>query len=115
MNRENYLKTQPVAKVTTGVIFILLGIIMLTKTLGLVNNLPDWLISWPVFLILLGVLSGIKHSFRNFGSYLMIGIGGVFLAERLVVGVHVGSLIFPVVIVATGLHVLTGRTMLKYK
>ncbi|KAA8481696.1 hypothetical protein BDE36_0592 [Arcticibacter tournemirensis] len=111
MKSENNIQTPRQGKATTGIIFLLLGVFMLAKTTGLAADIPDWIISWPMLLIIIGVLSGINHKFRRPGAYFMIAIGGVFLAERIIPGVQSHDLIFPVILLALGLHLIFGKKL----
>ena len=45
--------------------------------------LPEWVMTWPMLLIVFGVFSLIANSFRNVGGYIMLLIGSVFLARNL--------------------------------
>lgn len=109
MNSENISKTGRSNKVTTGVIFLLLGVVMLAKSLVPAIDIPDWLISWPMLLIVLGIASGVKHKFRRPGAYFAIAIGAAFLVDRIYTGINFHHIIFPVIILATGLHLMFGR------
>lgn len=112
MNNANFNKTNPYSRKAAGLIFLLSGFILLSQTLGLDTGIPDWIVSWPVLLIVIGIYSGIKHHFRRAGAYFMIAIGSAFLAERVVPGIHFHQLIFPVLILAAGLHLMFGRKMI---
>lgn len=111
MKSENNIQAPRQGKATAGIIFLLLGVFMLAKTTGLAADIPDWIISWPMLLIIIGVLSGINHQFRRPGAYFMIGIGGVFLADRIIPGVQSYDLIFPVILLALGLHLIFGKKL----
>ena len=61
---------------------------------------PDWLFSWPMILIAVGVYSGVKHHFKKPFATIMIILGMAFLftenfdnADRVV---------WPIAIIAAG-------------
>jgi predicted membrane protein len=90
-----------------GFILVALGGVILLKEFGLFF-IPAWLVSWPALLIFIGVLSGIKHDFRNPGSIILIGIGTIFLINRFFWGFGFIS-IWPVILIAVGLRMILGR------
>lgn len=92
-----------------GVLFMALGAMLLLHTLGLANFVPVWLMSWPMILIIIGLISGVKHKFRNAGSYLCISTGLAFLAGKINPDVFSGQLIVPAVLLAIGLYLIFGK------
>ncbi|EOR95254.1 hypothetical protein ADIARSV_1574 [Arcticibacter svalbardensis MN12-7] len=70
---------------------------------------PDWLISWPVIVIAIGVISGIKHRFSKPGAYYLIGIGTAFLADRIYPALNTYQLLFPLILLSAGLYMIFGK------
>ncbi len=68
--------------------------------------LPRWVFSWKVFLILVGLYTGFKHSFRNAGWIFPIIIGGLFLVEDLVPGASIKPFLWPALIIGAGLWII---------
>lgn len=65
---------------TAGLIVLLVGVVLLLKALGFV--FPFWLISWPMLLIVIGLVILARHNFQNgFGIFLVI-FGGVALVSK---------------------------------
>lgn len=64
---------------TTGLVLLLIGSIFLAKNFGIL--FPGWLFSWPMLLIVIGFLSGLKHDFRRTGAFVTMGIGLFFLLK----------------------------------
>jgi predicted membrane protein len=67
--------------VWTGVLLLLIG-----TDYFLVHNetgwhLPEWMWSWQVLLIALGLFIGIRHNFRSPAWFILMVIGGVFLIK----------------------------------
>jgi uncharacterized membrane protein YqjE len=60
---ENQKNQRAGSGMMAGVLFITFGIVLLVQTLWGVNIVPDWFISWPMILIVIGVISGVKNKF----------------------------------------------------
>ncbi|MCB9252202.1 MAG: hypothetical protein H6605_07020 [Flavobacteriales bacterium] len=88
-------------RILAGSILVITGIAFLARQAGM--DMPYWLFTWPVFLIVLGLFIGAKHNFQRGGWWIMILVGLVFLMDRLIPGLHVGRMIWPVVIIIIGL------------
>jgi predicted membrane protein len=84
-----------------GFILLLVGGALLARQLGVV--LPDWLFTWPMILILVGLFIGIQLRFRNPGWLVPTFIGGVFLLDQVTPDVNLIPFIFPIIIIALGL------------
>lgn len=106
---ENQVNKRANSGITVGVLFIALGAMLLLHTLGLTNFVPVWLMSWPMILIVIGLISGVKHKFRNAGAYLCIATGLAFLAGKINPDVFSGQLIVPAVLLAIGLYLIFGK------
>ncbi|MCU0353398.1 MAG: cell wall-active antibiotics response protein [Cytophagales bacterium] len=95
-------------KILAGGIIITIGVILLLKQLGLL--FPVWLFSWPMILIVIGLIVGARHGFRyDSGWIVMVVIGTVFLLHRMYPDAHLLRYVWPVAIIAIGLLVLLGR------
>ncbi|NIG53479.1 LiaF domain-containing protein [Chitinophaga sp. Cy-1792] len=91
-----------------GIIFILIGAALLLRQFAL--DLPYWLFSWQMLLIVIGLLVGIKHNFRGGGWLILILIGGVFLAgEILAWPYNTARFIWPVVLIIIGMVTILKR------
>ncbi|WP_157761061.1 LiaF transmembrane domain-containing protein [Chitinophaga caeni] len=60
-----------------GLVLVLIGLFLILKRLNL--HLPDWLFSWEMILIVIGVLVGLKNNFKGSGWLICIVIGAVFM------------------------------------
>jgi predicted membrane protein len=69
-------------------------------------DFPSWLFTWPVLLIALGLLGAIKHNFRPGGWYVLLAVGGIFLADRLIPGTSIRNFAWPCFIIAAGLWMI---------
>ncbi len=86
--------------VWTGVFIILIGVAALVK--ASVTNLPDWLFSWPAFLILLGFFMGLKHGFRGPAWFIIMLVGTAFLIRDIYPDLALRRYIWPIVLIVVG-------------
>jgi predicted membrane protein len=84
----------------TGFFILIIGVAALIK--ATVTDLPTWLFSWQMFLILLGFFVGIKHGFRGATWFILMLIGGVFLYQEIVPDIQIRRYIWPVALIAMG-------------
>lgn len=91
-------------RIALGVLIVLIGAALLGRRLGLFF-LPFHI--WPLVLVAIGIFSGIKHQFRNFGSWALITLGVLFMIPRfLVFGVMSTHLVGPILLVILGIYVI---------
>jgi predicted membrane protein len=102
-----YRNNRRSGKVWVGFILLVIGFILLINTLGF--YIPDWVISWPMFLIIIGIAYGQRHTFRHPAAVILILIGGLFLLERIVPRFDFGNFVWPVAIILFGLYLIVGR------
>jgi predicted membrane protein len=88
----------------TGLFILIIGAAALVK--ATVTDLPTWLFSWPMFLIVLGLFSGVKHGFRGAAWFILMVVGGVFLYNEIIPDMHIRSYIWPVAIMAIGVFLI---------
>lgn len=101
-------------RIVFGLFILSFGALLLASKLT--AAIPGWIFTWPVFLIALGLYSGIKHDFRNRGWFLLMLTGGLFLADKILHLATFHSLIVPVLIIAFGLTLITSPSRsMRYK
>src|SRR6186713_517178 len=66
-------------KVLGGIVVVIVGAFLLARQMGV--DMPEWLFTWEMLLIVVGFYVGIKHSFRHPIWIIMILVGGMFLAD----------------------------------
>lgn len=72
-----------------------------------IEILPEWVMTWPMLLIVFGVFSLIANSFRNVGGYIMLLIGSVFLARNLFdLPIAIEPFFWPAMVIIVGLIIL---------
>lgn len=89
------------SRIWTGFILVAVGLLLLAYKMG--APIPGWIFTWPVLLIAIGLLTGIKSKFRNPGSFIMLLIGGVFLLDQSIPGIDFHNYIVPVILIGFGI------------
>ncbi|MFI5161647.1 MAG: LiaI-LiaF-like domain-containing protein [Sphingobacteriales bacterium] len=105
---EDSRKTQR-SRTILGAFVVVIGTILLVDQLNVVL-IPDWLFSWPMILILIGLYSGAKHNFQNLGWLVWIFIGGAFLADDAFPGMNIGYFAWPIGLILLGGYFITRRS-----
>ena len=68
-----------------------------------------------MLLILIGIITGAKHQFKNPGSLLLIVIGSAFLLDRIVPDIDLHDFLFPIILVGVGMYLLLGRNKSRHQ
>lgn len=89
-----------------GIILLAVGAILLLNTFG--ANLPSWLISWQMLLIVVGLAVGAASRFRDFTWLVISGTGAFFLVNRLFPDIAFHRFLLPTAFIVVGLIVLYG-------
>ncbi|MBC3540938.1 hypothetical protein ACFSC6_07020 [Rufibacter sediminis] len=92
-------------RVGAGLLIMAIGALLLAYQMNAIV-LPRWVFSWKMILIVIGVFSGIRHSFRNPGWIVPVIIGGVFLLEDLIPGLSIKPFMWPILLMVGGLWII---------
>lgn len=92
------------SRIWIGLILFLAGLGLFANKLGL--PLPPLLFTWPMILIVIGIIIGVKDRFHNPGSWIMLLIGFIFLADQQVQGFDFHRFIGPIILIAVGLSII---------
>ena len=95
------------AKKWIGIVLLIFGAVLLLQSLGLF--VPDWILSWPMFLIAFGVFIGQRHQFRNPSSLILIIIGLIFLADEIFPRADFDDFVWPIAIIGVGMYLIIGK------
>ncbi|MGX5817571.1 LiaF transmembrane domain-containing protein [Chitinophaga lutea] len=96
-----------------GVVLLIVGIVFLLRKLDL--HLPDWIFSWPMILIAVGILIGAKNKFQGNGWMILTAIGGIFLVNEIVPwDWNIRRFIWPVILIVLGIY-LIGRATTRQR
>lgn len=88
-------------RVWSGIILLIAGCLLLAYKMG--APIPSWFFTWPVLLIAIGFLTGIKSRFHNPGAFIMIVIGGIFLIDQTSPELKFHDYILPAILIAVGI------------
>ncbi len=99
--REHKQRSQR-GRMAAGLLLMLVGAGVLLRNSGMLS-IPHWLFSWPMILIGIGLVSGIKHNFKKPNWMIIVIIGSIFLYDKAFPGSDLGQYIFPVGIIILGL------------
>ncbi|MDP4131947.1 MAG: LiaF-related protein [Bacteroidota bacterium] len=83
---------------------LILGGMLFLRQLGL--DIPEWLFSWQLFLIGLGIFLGLAHGFRGPGWLILILIGSFFMMDQVIPGFDLHRFLWPVIIIVIALVML---------
>ncbi|MEO5942109.1 MAG: DUF5668 domain-containing protein [Ferruginibacter sp.] len=85
----------------SGFILLIIGGGLLLQRMG--TPFPDWIFTWPVILIGIGVLLGIRKKFHGSGWIIMILVGGYFLMNDFFPQMQGRQYAGPVLLIALGI------------
>jgi len=91
-------------KIFGGFLIVLAGSLFLAKELG--AEIPQWIFSWKMFLIAVGLMIAVKHKFMHPGWLILVLVGGTFLLTDLYPGMSIKPFLWPVLIILLGLFVI---------
>ncbi len=103
MENENF-KGTPVERhdrFWTGMAFIVIGGFLLGRKIGII--FPHWLFTWPMILILVGIVTGLKHRFQNISWIILVGIGSIFLMDEIIADWNLTRYMWPLFFIGIGI------------
>jgi predicted membrane protein len=108
-NTDDKIENDPPYRRHGGRLWVPLGLMLvggalLIRQMGF--EVPDWLFTWPVLLIAIGIFSGLAHGFRGGGWLIMILIGSFFLMDDLIPGISFHQYLWPLGLIVVGLFLL---------
>ncbi|WP_417612819.1 LiaF transmembrane domain-containing protein [Owenweeksia hongkongensis] len=91
--------------IVTGVVIIGFGVVLLLRKMDII--IPDWIFSWQTLLIFIGLMIGISSDFRKPASWILMGLGTVFLInDMFYIPFQIREFFWPVAIIVVGLIVI---------
>jgi predicted membrane protein len=85
----------------TGMILLIVGAALFAEKSG--AEFPGWFFHWPMLLILIGVITGIKHRFRDLSWLVFMAVGGVFLVDDIIPDWDIKPYFWPLMLIGVGL------------
>lgn len=98
--RQNSQNSGPIV----GLVFLLVGGILISRAVGV--PVPEFIISWQMLLITIGVSIGLASRFRNPGFVFPIIIGTIFLLRDYFPGILPPEFILPSVFIFVGIFLI---------
>ncbi len=98
---KRWEKSHRRGKLIGGILLVAFGALFLAKELGAV--IPQWIFTWKIALIAIGIAIAFKSSFRNWTWIAFIGIGAGFIIGDLYPDMHIKHIIWPLVIIFIGM------------
>jgi predicted membrane protein len=103
--REEWRRNHPQSfdgkgHIWAGVLIVLIGIALL---LPLTADVRNWVISWPMLLIVMGLFIGLRHGFRGPAWLILILVGGTFLIEKIDPSISFREYLVPAILISIGL------------
>ncbi len=99
-----YRKREQQSKILAGLLIIAFGTFFFLDRSGV--DVPNWIYSWKMIIISVGMVILVKHNFRKFSGYIMVAVGSIFLINEFEPHTINSRLIIPVVIIAFGITIL---------
>ncbi len=87
-----------------GLLIVTIGVLFLAKELG--AEIPDWLLTWKMLLVAVGVVSLFKNKFKRAWGLLFIIIGGAFMLPDFYPQLEIKPLLIPIGVIIVGLFVI---------
>jgi len=87
--------------VWTGLFLLLVGCAALLKVTLI--RFPEWVFSWQMLLIALGVFMGIRHNFRGGAWFILMVLGSIFLVNEFFPDVVMRQFLWPSALIVVGI------------
>lgn len=101
----NFNTPRKSGRVWGGLFLLFIGFVFFVKEADFFF-FPNWIFSWPMILIAVGVYTGLKHNFRGSGWLIPFIIGCIFLVDRMDIGLDLHRFIFPIIVIGIGLTMI---------
>jgi predicted membrane protein len=88
------------SRIFSGLLLVAIGIVLLLQKMN--APFPQWLFTWPVFLIAAGLFIGIRKKFQGASWLIAILVGAVFLANHMNPEWDLEKYTWPVLLIAAG-------------
>jgi predicted membrane protein len=93
-------------RVLMGGFIIAAGVFLLLRNMGF--PFPRFLFTWPMILIALGLITGVRDQFKTNSWWILLAVGGFFLFSKEFPEFDLDAYFWPVLILAIGVSVLLG-------
>lgn len=100
-------------RVWVGLILVGISIVILLRNLDF--PFPSYLFTWPMILILIGLVSGIKDRFKSNSWWILLALGSFFLVTKIYPDLKLNQFFWPAIIFAVGISFLLKRDSFSIK
>ena len=102
---NNFAKPRNDGSIAFGVIILGIGLVLLFRKFGL--YIPDWVLTWPMILIAVGIYTLISQQFKSFFGSVVLFSGVYFLLKReFDLDLGLDQFIWPVGLIALGIYLI---------
>jgi len=113
-NEEKKMMPYPNPKqknnIVAGVILVIIGVAILIRNMSFGVWFPHWIFTWPMLLVVMGLISGGRHNFRGAAWIVLMGLGIYFLiVENRLLPFDLRPFTLPIVLIAIGLFIILKR------
>lgn len=95
-----------------GLIILSVGLVLLFDRTGLID-FPRWILSWPMILIVVGVVTGIGKNFKGVGWLVLIIVGSFLLLAKMPEYSYLKQYALPLGVITVGTLLVLRSTILK--
>lgn len=100
--------------IATGLIILAIGVVALLVKMGV--DIPSWVWSWKMILIVIGLAIGFENRFSNPSSYVLIAIGGIFIIDDIFnIPINLIEYFWPLLIIFIGITLVVQALRRKSK
>lgn len=93
--------SQQMGRILAGIVIIIVGGLLLIRKMGI--YLPEWLFSWQMLAISIGVFVGARHNFKPGGWIVPILVGCFFLLDDWLPFFDIKPYFWPVILILVGM------------
>ena len=101
---EDWQKSKFRGRIASGIAIIGFGILILLDRSGM--NVPDWAVSLGSILSVIGIVVLIEHGFKKIWGWVLLAVGGIFLANEIQPNMVNPKMILPIILIIVGISLM---------
>ncbi len=94
-------------RIMAGIFLLAIGALAIARKL--IPDFPEWIFTWQMLLIGIGIFVGLRHGFRGLGWLMPIAIGSIFLIDELMPDLNLRPFSWPMLFIGIGLLMIFGN------
>jgi hypothetical protein len=111
--QQDWEKRRRDGRMTFGIILVAVGLFLILRMFGIFSPIfLSFHFGWPVILVIIGLIIGVKSGFRRNAWWILMLIGGAFMAKPYyptILGVPTAEIFWPALLVIAGIAVMLRR------